>query len=46
LRRDHIIAAWPVRHSMYFIVANSRRATAATTEWPEGWLPRINEGLR
>lgn len=45
LRRDHVIAAWPVRHSMHFVMNNSRRATAANGQWPEGWLPRIVEWL-
>jgi peptidoglycan/xylan/chitin deacetylase (PgdA/CDA1 family) len=45
LRRDHVIAAWPVRHSLHFIIANSRKASPANTSWPEGWLPRIEAAL-
>ena len=34
LRRDHVIAADPPRHTTYFLAKNSLRATDATRDWP------------
>jgi peptidoglycan/xylan/chitin deacetylase (PgdA/CDA1 family) len=34
LRRDHVIAADPLRHTTYFLAKNSLRATDATRDWP------------
>jgi peptidoglycan/xylan/chitin deacetylase (PgdA/CDA1 family) len=44
IRRDHVVAHWPVRHSLWFLARSSKRATAANNDWPPGWLPRIEEG--
>lgn len=37
IRRDHIIAGWPLAHCMYFIARSARRATPALNAWPAGW---------
>lgn len=42
LRRDHVIAEWPVRHTLHFIAANVRRNRHADG-WPPGWAARIEE---
>ena len=34
IRRDHVIAADPLRHTTYFLAKNSLRATDATRDWP------------
>lgn len=34
LRRDHVVAADPLRHTRYFLARNSLRATDATRDWP------------
>jgi peptidoglycan/xylan/chitin deacetylase (PgdA/CDA1 family) len=35
LRRDQVIAADPLRHTIYFLARNSLHATDATRDWPE-----------
>jgi peptidoglycan/xylan/chitin deacetylase (PgdA/CDA1 family) len=35
IRRDHILGAWPVKHSLYFIAKSARRATAGDNDY--GW---------
>jgi len=37
IRRDQIIAAWPLRHARYFIARGSRGATPAMNSWPPEW---------
>ncbi|MEA2711726.1 MAG: hypothetical protein QOF78_4327 [Phycisphaerales bacterium] len=34
IRRDHVFANWPVDHVRYFMMENSRHATAASNGWP------------
>lgn len=34
IRRDHVVAADPLRHTTYFLAKNSLRATDATRDWP------------
>jgi peptidoglycan/xylan/chitin deacetylase (PgdA/CDA1 family) len=34
IRRDHVVAADPIRHTTYFLAKNSLRATEATRDWP------------
>jgi len=46
IRRDHVIAAWPLRHARHFLVQASRSAGAANSMWPDGWLPEIEAALR
>ena len=33
IRRDHVLARWPVRHVRWFLARNSMRSTAATNEF-------------
>jgi peptidoglycan/xylan/chitin deacetylase (PgdA/CDA1 family) len=33
IRRDHVLANWPISHMRYFLAQNSRTATAKTNEW-------------
>lgn len=37
LRRDHIVAAWPLRHNLYFVKQSSRITSAAGQYWPEAY---------
>jgi len=37
IRRDQVIAAWPLRHARYFIARSSRLATPAMNAWPAEW---------
>jgi peptidoglycan/xylan/chitin deacetylase (PgdA/CDA1 family) len=46
IRRDHVIAGWPLRHILWFIARSSRRATAADNAWPAGWLAEIEKEAR
>lgn len=39
LRRDHVVAADPIRHTTYFLARNSLRATDSTRDWPWGTTP-------
>lgn len=41
IRRDHVIAAWPVRHTMHFLRRNSLRAAASGTLWPPSWQDEL-----
>jgi peptidoglycan/xylan/chitin deacetylase (PgdA/CDA1 family) len=36
LRRDHVLATWPISHINYFLTNNSKNATRADNEWPRG----------
>jgi peptidoglycan/xylan/chitin deacetylase (PgdA/CDA1 family) len=42
LRRDHILAGWPLDHIYYFMARNSQVASAQTNEWPEGWFETVS----
>jgi peptidoglycan/xylan/chitin deacetylase (PgdA/CDA1 family) len=35
LRRDHVIAAWPLKHSLYFIRRSSKINSSINQYWPE-----------
>lgn len=37
IRRDHIIADWPMSHVKYFIARSSGAASAADNAWPVEW---------
>jgi len=37
IRRDHVIAAWPLRHTIHFLRRNSMRAGADSSLWPPEW---------
>lgn len=39
LCRDHVIAAWPVNHTLYFLARNARAARADAGAWPQCWGP-------
>jgi len=41
IRRDHIIAKWPINHILYFLAKNSRKASIQNNYWPSGWLATI-----
>jgi len=41
LRRDYIPARWPWSHIVYFLAANSRKASAKNNQWPDGWFEWI-----
>lgn len=34
IRRDHVIAGWPLSHTTYFMARSSRRASAEENKWP------------
>ncbi|MDP9192668.1 MAG: polysaccharide deacetylase family protein [Acidobacteriota bacterium] len=38
LRRDHVIAGWPLEHVLWFMARSSRRASTLDNAWPEGWF--------
>lgn len=38
IRRDCIMATWPLPHIEYFLANNSLRADSHSGDWPEGWL--------
>lgn len=35
LRRDHVLAVWPIRHLNYFMARNVERARTVSGTWPE-----------
>ncbi len=37
LRRDDIIARWPIAHVLHFLIANSRASSARSNAWPAGY---------
>jgi peptidoglycan/xylan/chitin deacetylase (PgdA/CDA1 family) len=37
LRREHCIAAWPLRHTVYFLTRSARQAREGSHRWPAGW---------
>ena len=34
IRRDHVVAAWPLAHARYLLMRNSTEASAADNDWP------------
>ena len=40
IRRDHVLATWPLRHVRYLLMRNAVGASAATNEWPAEY-PRV-----
>lgn len=40
LRRDHVLATWPLSHVRYLLMRNAVAASAATNEWPAEY-PRV-----
>ena len=39
IRRDHVIAAWPLRQVRYLLAKSAARATAKDNEWPATLTP-------
>lgn len=37
LRREHIVAEWPLSHSLYFIARSARTKLRPKDYWPAGW---------
>ncbi len=37
LRRDHMVAGWPIDHAFYFMARNSRTASMRCDRWPPEW---------
>lgn len=37
LRRDHVVAAWPVDHILYFMASAVRGAANVGRTWPDEW---------
>jgi len=37
IRRNNVMAKWPVNHVFYFMARNSRRASICDNQWPQGW---------
>lgn len=37
IRRDHIMTAWPVNHSLYFLSRSARNSDPSDNDWPKGW---------
>jgi peptidoglycan/xylan/chitin deacetylase (PgdA/CDA1 family) len=42
IRRDHMMAEWPLRHALYFIGRSARSAEAMNNEWPWEWSAPSN----
>jgi hypothetical protein len=42
IRREHVVAADPLRHAMYFLQKSSSRSTVETAAWPPGWAALSN----
>ena len=41
IRRDPIVAKWPLSHILYFLSRSSKRASILDNQWPLGWLEAI-----
>ena len=37
LRRDHLVANWPINHILYFIARNGLEASVKNNLWPTAW---------
>lgn len=44
LRRDHVIAAWPIEHVLYFMASAARGAASVGTMWPDAWGKPAGDG--
>lgn len=42
IRRDHIIAAWPLGHTLYLISRSVRKGAIGESSWPQGWERIVN----
>ncbi len=43
IRRNNVMAKWPVNHVFYFMAKNSRRASIYDNQWPQGWSEVIQD---
>jgi peptidoglycan/xylan/chitin deacetylase (PgdA/CDA1 family) len=43
IRRDHVVAGWPISHVLYFLARSSRRMSSASGDWPSGWAKVIGD---
>jgi len=43
IRRDLIVAGWPLSHSMYFLTRSSRTLTASSGDWPSEWAEKLRQ---
>ncbi|MHC4989362.1 MAG: polysaccharide deacetylase family protein [Planctomycetota bacterium] len=41
VRRDHLVAAWPVGHALVFAARNSDRLSKDDGAWPPGWTIQV-----
>lgn len=39
VRRDHLMAEWPLQHQLYFLANSALTASAADNQWPASWPP-------
>ena len=44
LRRDHVVAAWPLDHVLYFMASATRGAAGVRTMWPDAWAKPAGDG--
>ena len=42
IKRDHVVAKWPVDHTLYFMARSGQRASIQSNLWPEKWSEAIN----
>lgn len=40
IRRDHVVAGWPIGHSLHLIAQAAGDASSVTGEWPAAWDQR------
>jgi len=46
IRRDHLVAAWPISHAAYFLMKASKTAGLSAADWPPGWAERLKRSSR
>jgi peptidoglycan/xylan/chitin deacetylase (PgdA/CDA1 family) len=44
IRRDHVVAGWPIDHTLYFMARSGRTASMRHDRWPPGWVETIRGG--
>lgn len=44
LRRDHLLANWPIGHCRYFLARSARARLTGGSLWPTGWIETIRFG--
>ncbi len=43
IRRDHIVATWPLSHVLYLMARNSQKASASSNQWPKEWEDTLRD---